>query len=116
MTHYYFIAASQRFLCEQEPLDEVFQERARNYEDRGKAIDFWCLQQPAFLEAPELAEVKAQCPQPAAAILSTDSQFITWMKLRLEYVLQGEFEAPSTTIPDPLASQAQVYLSQHHPC
>jgi len=27
------------------------------------------------------------------------------MKLRLEFVLEGRFEAPSDSIPDPLASQ-----------
>ena len=62
------------------------------------------IKQPAFLEAPELADVKAKCPQPAAAVVSTDQTFITWLKLRLEYVAIGEFEAPSKHIHDPLAS------------
>ncbi|MFM7475543.1 MAG: DUF2488 domain-containing protein, partial [Microcystis aeruginosa] len=26
----------------------------------------------------------------------------TWLKLRLEYVITGQFEAPSDTIPEPL--------------
>jgi hypothetical protein len=64
--------------------------------------------QPAFLEAPELKEIKAKCPQPAAAIVSTNEQFIVWLKLRLEYVITGKFEAPSPTIPDPLASLETV--------
>ncbi|TAE54042.1 MAG: DUF2488 family protein, partial [Nostocales cyanobacterium] len=42
------------------------------------------------------------------AIISTNSQFITWLKLRLEYVITGEFKAPSATIPDPLASLTAV--------
>ncbi|MHC5831181.1 MAG: MgPME-cyclase complex family protein, partial [Nostoc sp.] len=33
---------------------------------------------------------------------------ITWLKLRLEYVITGEFQAPSETIPDALASLATV--------
>jgi len=41
------------------------------------------VKQPAFLEAPEMAEVKAQCPQPSAAVISTNPEFITWLKLRL---------------------------------
>jgi hypothetical protein len=105
---YYYVLASQKFLLEDEPLEEVLEERTRNYQENEKEIDFWVVKQPAFLEAPEFAEAKAKCPQPAAAIVSTNSHFITWLKLRLEYVLTGEFQAPSETIPDPLASIASV--------
>lgn len=104
MQTYYYVLASQRFLTEEEPLEEVFRERTRHYQEQEKAIDFWMVNQPAFLEAPEMREVKAKCPQPATAILSTNPQFITWLKLRLEYVITGEFQAPSDTIPQPLAS------------
>lgn len=104
MTTYYFAAASQRFLLEEEPFEEVIKERIRHYQEQEKEKDFWLIVQPAFLEAPELAEVKAKCPQPAAAVVSTNPTFITWLKLRLEYIATGEFEAPSDIIPDPLAS------------
>ena len=106
MTTYYYVLASQRFLLEEEPLAEVLRERTRNYQEKNQEIDFWLIKQPAFLEAPEMAAVKAKCPQPAVAIISTNHQFITWLKLRLEYVLTGEFEAPSAGIPAPLASLA----------
>jgi hypothetical protein len=106
MTTYYYLVASQKFLVEEEPLEEVFKEKVRDYQDKGKEIDFWLIRQPAFLETPAFAEIKAKTPQPAAAILSLNPQFIIWLKLRLEYVLTGEFEAPSTQIPDPLASKA----------
>jgi hypothetical protein len=108
MQTYYFLVASEKFLFEEESLDEVFKERVRNYHEREKEIDFWQVRNPAFLEAPELAEIKAKCPQPAGAIVSTNKQFITWLKLRLEYVLVGEFQAPSSTISDPLASLTAV--------
>jgi hypothetical protein len=108
MTTYYYVAASARFLLEEEPLDEVLQERHRHYQSQEKAIDFWLVKQPAFLAAPELAVVQAKCPQPSAAVVSTDKTFITWLKLRLEYVAIGEFEAPSATIPDGLASLEAV--------
>ncbi|MGF1539343.1 MAG: MgPME-cyclase complex family protein [Pleurocapsa sp.] len=104
MTTYFYVAASQKFLLEEEPFEEVIAERIRNYQEQNKERDFWLVKQPAFLEAPELAEVKAKIPQPAAAVISTNSQFITWLKLRLEYVARGEFEAPSASIRDPLAS------------
>lgn len=103
---YYYVLGSQKFLLEEEPLDEVLKERIRYYQEQEKEKDFWLIRQPAFLEAPELHTVKADCPQPAVAIISTNSQFITWLKLRLEYVAVGEFQAPSETIPDPLASLA----------
>jgi hypothetical protein len=108
MTTYYYLLASQSFLLEKEPLEEVLKERTRNYHENEKEIDFWLVQQPAFLEAPEMAAIKQECPQPAAAIISTNPQFITWLKLRLEFVKTGEFQAPSDTIPDPLASLASV--------
>lgn len=108
MTTYYYVAASQKFLLEEEPFEEVIQERIRNYEERNKEIDFWFIKQPAFLDAPEMANIKAQIPQPCAAVVTTEKQFSTWLKLRLEYVITGKFEAPSETIPQPLASLEQV--------
>ncbi|MDB9313039.1 DUF2488 family protein [Spirulina sp. CS-785/01] len=108
MPTYHYVLASQKFLLEEEPLEEVLQERTRYYQEHNKEMDFWLVKQPAFLEAPEMAEAKAKCPQPSVAIVSTNSQFIDWLKLRLEYVLQGRFSAPSETIPDPLASMETV--------
>lgn len=108
MQTYYYVLASQHFLMEEEPIAEVLKERTRNYHENEKAIDFWLIKQPAFIEAPEMAEIKKKCPQPAAALISTNQQFITWLKLRLEYVITGEFTAPSETIPNPLASLSAV--------
>ncbi|MEB3294456.1 MAG: MgPME-cyclase complex family protein [Synechococcales bacterium] len=107
MTTYYYVLASQKFLLEDEPMDEVIQERIRDYNSKEKEIDFWVVKQPAFLEAPEFAAIKAQVPQPAVAIVSTNPKFITWLKLRLEYVIMGNF-SQSETIPQPLASLATV--------
>ncbi|EDX78763.1 hypothetical protein MC7420_7416 [Coleofasciculus chthonoplastes PCC 7420] len=108
MQTYYYLVASQRFLLEEEPFEEVLRERTKDYQDKGKEIDFWLVKQPAFLESPEMAQVKQECPQPAAAIISTNPNFITWLKLRLEFVKTGEFQAPSDTIPDPIASLTSV--------
>jgi hypothetical protein len=108
MQTYYYVLASQRFLTEEEPLEEVLKERTRNYHEQEKEIDFWLVKQPAFLESPQMAKVKQECPQPSAAVVSTNPQFITWLKLRLEFVKTGEFQAPSAEIPDPLASLAAV--------
>ena len=107
MTTYYFVLASQKFLLEEEPIDEVLKERYRDYQEKNKAIDFWMIKEPAFLEAPEMAANKARCPRPCVAIVSTQKQFITWLKLRLEYVIAGEFQQ-SDAIPNPLASLESV--------
>jgi hypothetical protein len=104
MTTYYYVLASQKFLLEEEPFAEVLKERTRDYQEKNKEIDFWLVKQPAFLNAPELAEVKAKAPAQNVAVISTQKSFIVWLKLRLEYVLTGEFTAPSAEIPDPLAS------------
>ena len=106
MSPYHFIAASEAFLTGEEPLEEVLRERGRNYGEAGKAIDFWLVRRPRFLEAPELAAVAGSVPRPAAAVVSTDEKFITFLKLRLEFVARGQFEAPSATIPDALAEAA----------
>ena len=103
MTTYHFVAASETFLTVDEPLEEVLKERRRNYAETNREIDFWLLIGPAFLQASELAELASQVPQPSAAVVSTDEKFITFLKLRLEYVAVGRFEAPSSTIPDPLS-------------
>ena len=108
MQTYHYVLASLRFLLQEEPIEEVLKERTRHYHEQEKQIDFWLVQQPAFLETPEFTELKVKCPQPAVAIISTNPQFITWLKLRLEYVITGEFQAPSETIPDALASLATV--------
>lgn len=104
MSTYHFVAASEAFLTEEEPLEEVLRERTRHYGEQGREIDFWLVRRPAFLEAPELAAVATAVPRPAAAVISTDETFITFLKLRLEFVARGRFEAPSAAIPDPLAS------------
>lgn len=106
MSTHHFVAASEAFLCEEEPLEEVLRERVRHYGEQGKEIDFWLVRRPAFLEAPELASAMAVVPRPAAAVVSTDETFITFLKLRLEFVARGQFEAPSASIPEPLASLA----------
>jgi hypothetical protein len=105
MTTYHYIFASRQFMLEQEPTLEAIEERQRNYKEQEKEIDFWLVEQPAFLETPSFKTIRAKCAaDKIAAIISTNKQFITWMKLRLEYAYQGTFEAPSEEIADPIAS------------
>ena len=101
MTKYFFIAASEKFLTVEEPLEEILKERVRNYKENNKEIDFWLLKNPSFLQTTQFADLTAKIPSPPAAVLSTDKKFITFLKLRLEFVAVGEFESPNAEISDP---------------
>ena len=101
MTTYYFVAASEKFLTVEEPLEEILKERKRNYKENNKEIDFWLLINPSFLQTTQFAELTAKIPSPPAAVFSTDKKFITFLKLRLEFVAVGEFECPNAEISDP---------------
>ena len=101
MTKYYFVAASEKFLTFEEPIEEILKERMRNYKENNKEIDFWLLKNPSFLQTTQFDDLKAKIPSPPAAILSTDKKFITFLKLRLEFVAVGEFEFPNAEISDP---------------
>ena len=101
MTTYYFVAASEKFLTVEEPLEEILKERERNYKENNKEIDFWLLKNPSFLQTPKFDDMRARIPFPSAAVLSTDKKFITFLKLRLEFVAVGEFQFPNAEITDP---------------
>ena len=101
MTTYYFVAASEKFLTVEEPIEEILRERMRNYRENNKEIDFYLLKNPSFLQTTQFADLKAKIPSPPAVILSTDKKFITFLKLRLEFVAVGKFECPNAEITDP---------------
>ena len=101
MTTYFFVAASEKFLTVEEPIEEILKERERNYKENNKEIDFWLLKKPSFLQTSQFSNLTAKIPYPPAAVLSTDKKFITFLKLRLEFVAVGEFECPNAEITDP---------------
>ena len=102
MTTYFFVAASEKFLTVEEPLEEILKERIRNYKENNKEIDFWLLKNPSFLKSSKFVDLSAKIPNTPAAVISTDKKFITFLKLRLEFVAVGEFESPNAEITDPL--------------
>ena len=101
MTTYFFVAASEKFLTIEEPLEEILKERERNYKENNKEIDFWLLKNPSFLQTTQFVDLTSKIPFPPAAVLSTDKKFITFLKLRLEFVAVGEFQCPNAEITDP---------------
>jgi len=102
MKTYFFVAASEKFLTVEEPLHEILKERTRNYKENKKEIDFWLLKDPSFLKSTKFVEISKQIPKTPAAVISTDKKFITFLKLRLEFVATGEFDCPDGDITDPL--------------
>ena len=102
MTTYFFVAASEKFLTVEEPIEEILKERMRNYKENNKEIDFWLLKNPSFLKSSKFLDLSAKIPKTPAAVISTDKKFITFLKLRLEFVAIGEFECPNNEITDPL--------------
>ena len=102
MTTYFFVAASEKFLTVEEPLHEILKERARNYKENKKEIDFWLLKNPSFLKSSKFVDLFEKIPNTPAAVISTDKKFITFLKLRLEFVAVGEFDFPNGEITDPL--------------
>ena len=101
MTTYFFVAASEKFLTVEEPLEEILKERTRNYKENNKEIDFWLLKNPSFLKSSKFIDLSTKIPSSPAAVISTDKKFITFLKLRLEFVALGEFESPNAEIKDP---------------
>lgn len=103
---YYFILATKEFLFEIEPVEEVLRERAHYYSSRNKQVDFWILPSPEFLNAyaSELKELtKNNSNENLVAIVSTDVDFIYWLKLRYQNVISGNFNAPTSKVLQPLA-------------
>lgn len=103
---YYFLAASAAFFKEH-IVSEILEERTSNYKHKNKEIDFWHIEEPRFLENSQFNDLRRRCPQPVGVIVSSDGQFILWLKHRLQYVATGQFDA--SEVADPLAGAAVIY-------
>lgn len=93
MKTYYFAIASQNFLLNEEPLEEILRERTNHYKNINKQIDFWLVKNPTFINIPEMLTIKKQITKPTAAIISYNPKFIEWLKLRLGFVLTGRLNS-----------------------
>ena len=105
---YYFVLASENFLFNEEPLEEVLRERVQNYNKQNKPLNFWIVPNPEFLQNSELSKFKKESPQNPVAIVSTNKTFIVWLKLRLNHVLSG-----SLTITDKKQISPLKFLLKH---
>ena len=68
MTTYFFVAASEKFLTIEEPIEEILKERMRNYKENNKEIDFWLLKNPSFLQTTQFADLKVKIPSTPAVV------------------------------------------------
>lgn len=93
-TKYYFIVANAKFMLDdEEHFQEQLFERQRYYGERNKEQDYWLVIEPKFLDS--FPDFTKKLRRPAVALVSTNGPWITFMKLRLDRVLSGSFEADS---------------------
>ncbi|EER94919.1 uncharacterized protein LOC8083674 [Sorghum bicolor] len=91
---YYFLVANAKFMLdEEEHFQEQLAEKLRNYGERDKEQDFWLVVEPKFLD--RFPDITKRLKRPAVALVSTDGNWITFMKLRLDRVLQDQFDSES---------------------
>nr|WOA02383.1 hypothetical protein [Gloiopeltis furcata] len=95
MPYYYFALASQDFLINKEPVEEILRERTNYYHSIEKDIDFWLLKNSDFVHYSQFRYTEQKFNRPMAAIVSLDAQFIQWLKLRVGFVKIGTFESSS---------------------
>ncbi|CAN6325329.1 unnamed protein product [Urochloa humidicola] len=91
---YHFLVANAKFMLdEEEHFQEQLAEKLRLYGERGMEQDFWLVVEPKFLD--RFPNITKRLKRPAVALVSTDGNWITFMKLRLDRVLQDKFDAES---------------------
>nr|YP_009391157.1 hypothetical protein [Dipterocladia arabiensis]ARW59301.1 hypothetical protein [Dipterocladia arabiensis] len=99
MYNYYFALASQNFLLNEEPLEEILRERTEYYQSRNKNIDFWFVLNPKFIDFSQFDSNSFNLNNSYAVIISLDKSFIQWLKLRIGFVAIGEFNSKSIFLP-----------------
>lgn len=109
MPNYYFAVASQKFLFEEEPLEEMLRERINHYKSVNKPVDFWIVSNSSLVDFPDLININKIIHQPISAIISYNIHFINWIKLRIGFVLVGQCHGPSITCNDMNLNQSNYY-------
>jgi predicted dithiol-disulfide oxidoreductase (DUF899 family) len=104
-TEYYYTVMTQKDLLQNEVLEEVLRERVTFYGIRKRLPDYWILVSPQFVYENDILEKihktnffknkksliyspllpKDNSSEFYAAIVTTDSEFMIWLKLRLGY-------------------------------
>lgn len=77
-----------------EALAEQLRERRRYFGEKGREIDFWLVPNPVWLDKKFTDKAKA-VRRPCVALVSSDTTWMTFMKLRLDRVLECKLGAVS---------------------
>lgn len=93
--NYYFAIATQNFLLNEEPVEEILRERERYYNSLDKKIDFWFIVNNDLIHNYCGQTVTLKKVKKYAAIISLDEDFIQWFKLRVSFVNIGHFQSES---------------------
>eukprot|EP00241_Pyramimonas_parkeae_P008337 CAMPEP_0114248160 /NCGR_PEP_ID=MMETSP0058-20121206/13417_1 /TAXON_ID=36894 /ORGANISM="Pyramimonas parkeae, CCMP726" /LENGTH=180 /DNA_ID=CAMNT_0001361533 /DNA_START=147 /DNA_END=689 /DNA_ORIENTATION=- len=88
----YVICNAKFMLQEEEHMAEVLRERRRMFTEKGRPMDFFIVPEPKWVDALP-ADVLSRLGRPAAAIVSTDLIWIKFVKLRMDKVYEGAFDA-----------------------
>jgi len=101
---YYFILASEDFFLTDEPFEEVLRERSHYNSNENKPNDFWIISNPEFVKnySKEITKFVDNNSRNLMSIVSTNLDFIYWLKLRYQNVVIGEFNGPTNSILSPL--------------
>jgi hypothetical protein len=91
---YYFLVANARFLLfDEEHAMELLREKRRFLREKKQPQDFWVVPEPAFLSS--LPDIDRRVLKPCCALVSTDENWIIFMKTRYDRVLMGSFTGSS---------------------
>nr|UNJ15663.1 hypothetical protein [Cyanidiaceae sp.] len=85
---YYYMAASKQFLTQEEPLEEILREKTEYYMSNDKSIDFWIFDSTKLYDHTpnEIKKLSSKFFSPTVLVISSNKKFITWLKLRLNYI------------------------------
>ncbi|KAL6762336.1 hypothetical protein V8C86DRAFT_1784739, partial [Haematococcus lacustris] len=110
LQEWYALVASAEFFfndAQNESLAEQLRERVRFFKEQGKERDFHFVPEPKWLDA-KYPEQAKKVKRPCVALVSTDKNWIVFMKLRLDRVVridlgsaeQAEVLAVGGTVPE----------------
>ncbi|KAL2610548.1 hypothetical protein R1flu_029121 [Riccia fluitans] len=109
---YHFLVASAQFMLDdEEHFQELMRERLRYFGEKSREQDFWLVIEPSWLS--KFPDIEKRVKRPAVALISTDATWITFMKLRLDRVLKGAFQANS--VKDALSGNPDAELNFKKP-
>ena len=93
---FHFLVANANFMLndvQNESMAEQLRERVRFYGEQEWPVDFALVCEPEWLEKHVPADVVPKIGRPCVALVSTEKDWMVFMKLRLDRVVSGSFDA-----------------------